>query len=195
MDLPPTALDIPAKRPTPPKREELAPLAPDSLIARFAIGVENFDRRVVGLDDSALDTAFLPDAGVGRWPCRVLLGHLADAELAFVHRMRRIVAEDGPVLAAWDEDAFIDAGLYGRPGNSSRFPVGAFIAAIHTLRQWTAQWLSTLDDDAWSRRGLHTQLGPLSLRTVLEYDTWHLEHHAWLLNRKVERLTAAPSLP
>ena len=30
---------------------------------------------------------------VGRWPIRVLLGHLADAELVFVHRMRRAVGE------------------------------------------------------------------------------------------------------
>ncbi|MBL8991298.1 MAG: hypothetical protein JNJ48_06935, partial [Phycisphaerae bacterium] len=97
--------------PAPPDRVSLVPLTDAALIARYRIGLENFDPRAVRLSDEQLDTAFLPDAGVGRWPCRVLLGHLADAELAFVHRMRRIVGEDGPVFSLWDENTFIDHGL------------------------------------------------------------------------------------
>ena len=30
--------------------------------------------------------------------------------------------------------------------------------------------------------------GEQTTRVVLTYDTWHLEHHAWYLNAKVERL-------
>ena len=121
---------------TPPQRSALAPLSVADLIARFKVGVENFDRRVFELPDDALDTAFLPDAGVGRWPCRVLLGHLADAELLFVSRMRKVVGEERPILAVWDEEAFIDHQMYGAPGTGHRHPIGAFVATIHTLRQW-----------------------------------------------------------
>ncbi len=175
----------------PPSREEFAALSEVELIERFAIGVERFDRRVLELDHAALDTAFRPEAGVGRWPCRVLLGHLADAELVFVHRLRRVVAEDGPLLAVWDEEAFIDHGLYGGPEDGPRHPIGAFIAAIHTLRQWTAPWLRTLRPAQWTRRAMHPQRGEQTTRVILELTTWHLEHHAWYLNAKVARLAAS----
>mgnify|MGYP000198940524 CR=1 FL=1 len=181
----------------PPKIEDLLGLGNQDLISRFSIGVEGFDRRVVELTDSQVDTAFLPEAGVGRWPVRVLIGHLADAELVFVHRMRRAVAEDNPLLAVFDEQAFIDAGLYGsvatpqnppaqaRPGPKPA--VGGFIATIHTLRRWTTEWLSSLISTQWERGALHPERGPLTVRRIVEYDTWHLENHAWYLNRKIAR--------
>src|SRR5205814_380171 len=118
-----------------------------------------------------LDMAFLPDAGVGNWPIRVLLGHLADAELAFVHRMRLVIAQENPILQAWDENAFIDSGIYGsgyhhspsgatdKPhaerGGTHAQPIGGPVATVHTLRKWTTDLLRTLDADppAWKRKG------------------------------------------
>ncbi len=179
---------------TDPLFAEIAALDHAALIQRYALGIEQFDRRLATLDNPAVDTAFLagsdvvsPDGSreaLGTWPIRVLLGHLADAELAFVHRMRRIVAEDRPLLAAWDENAFIDAGLYNGPAH----PIGAFIAAIHTLRRWTAPWLGTLNQAQWMRVGLHPQRGEQTVRRVADYATWHVEHHNRFLNRKVARL-------
>ncbi len=165
-------------------------MSPLDLLARYTLSIEQFDRRVVGLKDDQLDMAFLPDANVGRWPIRVLLGHLADAELAFVFRMRLVVAEDHPVLTPWDENAFIDHDLYGlapTPG-SPRLSIGGPIATIHTLRKWHSEWLRSLKTVQWERTGLHPQRGEQSVRTILAYDTWHLENHAWYLNAKVEKL-------
>jgi hypothetical protein len=159
-------------------------------IDRYAIGVENFDRRVFELTDAELDTAFFPEAGVGRWPARVLLGHLADAELAQVHRMRRTIAEDHPVLSVWDENAFIDAGLYGTKGEGELHPAGAFVAVVHTLRKWTAPWLRTLAEEQWDRKALHPERGEQGVRRMVAHISWHLEHHASFLNRKVELLLA-----
>src|SRR5262245_33171220 len=96
----------------PGSRDLVAALSDGELIARYRRGLERIDPRVFELSDAQLDTAFLPDAGVGRWSVRVLMGHLADAELVFTHRMRRAVAEDHPVLGVMDENAFIDSGLY-----------------------------------------------------------------------------------
>lgn len=180
-----------------PQLDEFLALPIPALVARFAVGVENFDRRVVTLTDDQLDMAFLPDSGpnLGRWPVRVLLGHLADAELAFIQRMRRIVAEERPILQSWDENAFIDSGLYGtdRTPREHRQSIGAFIGTIFTLRKWTAEWLRSLEPSAFSRVGLHTERGEQSLKTILVYDTWHLEHHAAFLNAKVVRFLGPKS--
>lgn len=175
----------PAFAPNAPLLAEVQGLSTPDLARRYAIGVENLDRRLFELEESELDTAFFPEAGVGRWPARVLLGHLADAELAQVHRMRRTVAEDHPMLSTWDEHAFIEAGVYEKGEGAT---LGAFIAAVHTLRKWTAPWLGSLKDAQWARTALHPERGELSVRVMCDYITWHLEHHAWYLNRKVDLL-------
>ncbi len=174
-----------------PERTEFAPLSNADLIARFKVGVENFDRRVVELPDGQLDTAFRAEAGIGRWPCRVLLGHMADADIVWTHRLRRATGELNPVFALWDENAFIDAGIYGTPETGAKYPVGAFLASIHTGRQWVSQWLGTLDGAGWARTGLHPDRGSITIRTMVEMTAWHLEHHAWYLNLKVKHLTGS----
>jgi hypothetical protein len=167
---------------------EFLALSDLELVHRFRRGLEVLDPRLFELSDSQLDAAFLPEAGVGRWPVRVLLGHLADADLFFVQRMRRIVAEDRPVLEAWDEDAFIDAGLYGGPEGGGQHPVGGYLAVIHTLRKWAGTWLLTLMPEQFERKGMHPQRGEQSVKTILAYATWHLEHHADFCNRKVVKM-------
>ncbi|MFN7020641.1 MAG: DinB family protein [Phycisphaerales bacterium] len=178
-----------------PPIDEFRAISNADLIARYSIGVENFDRRIFELTDEQLDMAWLPSAGVGRWPVRVLLGHLADAELAFVMRMRQVVAEERPTFAVWDENALIESGLYqgadGRQG--PKHPIGAFVAVIHTLRKWHGPWLATLSEEQFRRKALHPERGEQTARIVLEYAAWHLEHHAWYLRAKVERLLGSPA--
>jgi hypothetical protein len=191
----PTAAPAPATPAAAPaalaQREELARLTDRELIARYRRGLEILDPRVFELSDEQMDTAFLPDANVGLWPVRVLVGHLADAELAFTHRMRRAVAEEHPVLAVWDEDAFIDAGLY----NGGQYPAAGFIAVLHTLRRWTAEWLLTLSPQQLARTALHPQRGEQSVRDIVVYTTWHLENHARYLNAKVCRMLGPAPTP
>ncbi|GIK19351.1 MAG: hypothetical protein DYG93_05520 [Leptolyngbya sp. PLA2] len=163
---------------------EIDTLDTPSLILRYRRGVENFDPRLFDLDDGQLDTAFLPDSGVGRWPVRVLLGHLADAELVMTFRIRRLLAEDNPVIAVWDEMAFADSPLYTP---DLRQPVAGFIAAIHTLRRWTTELLMSLSPEQWSRPAMHPERGRITLRDVVVGTTWHLEHHNVYLQAKIDR--------
>jgi hypothetical protein len=104
--------------------------------------------------------------------------------------MRRTVSEDSPVLSVWDENAFIDAGLYA----DGRFPVGGFVAVLHTLRRWTSEWLSTLTPEQLARQAMHPERGPLTVRQMLGMTTWHFEHHAKFLNAKIcKMLGPAPA--
>ncbi len=179
--------------------EQLEGLPSLALISRFRRGIEAFDRRIFDLTEAQIDMAFLPDAEVGRWPVRVLLGHLADADLAAVHRMRRAVAEDHPVFAEWDENAFVDGNLYGNnheghaddaEGDHARVmsALGGPMATIHTLRQWTGQWLMTLSEEQLDRAGMHPTKGPQTVRRIVAMYAWHLEHHAGFLTRKLDRM-------
>lgn len=167
---------------------------PDA-IERYRSGVLLLNKSLLSMDDEALDTFFRPEAGgggsgvgVGRWSCRALVGHLADAEIVFAHRLRRAAAEDNPVMPGWDADAMIDAGLYADEARNIRMPVAGFVAVIHTTRKWMSEWLDTLPENSWQRRLLHETRGEFTLRTMLDLATWHLEHHVWFLDRKLALL-------
>ena len=172
-----------------PSLREITDLDADTLCKRMLVGLEHFDPRVVELDNEQVSQAWLADAGVGTWPIRVLIGHLADAELVLAHRIRRIIAEDNPTLNLWDEHAFIDGGLYGCTEHSNLLPpMGGDLAMIHTTRSWLVAMLMQLTETQWNRQGLHPTSGPISARKIANYHCWHLEHHANILNAKIEKL-------
>ena len=156
----------------------------ENLIVRYLRGVENFDPRIFELNDEQTDAAF-DEGDAGRWPVRVLMGHLADAELVLTHRIRRTIAEDQPVLSLWDEGAFVDGGLYG---SELRPPVAGFVAAIHTMRRWTAELLMSLSPEQWERKAMHPELGEVSVLKMVEMVTGHLEHHNRFLQAKLDAL-------
>ena len=168
----------------PPEAYAMAASPAPELVTRYRAGLETFDRRVFDLSDAEADAGFPGEAGVGLWSVRTLVGHLADAELAFTHRMRRAVAEDNPVVAPWDEQAFIEAGLY----DGGQHPLAGFIAVIHTVRRWTAAWLLTLNEAQLDRKLMHPERGEQTVRRILAMTTWHLEHHARFLNAKICRV-------
>jgi len=172
--------------------DDIAAMDREELVRRFRFSVGHFDPRVFEMDDAMLDQAWLPEAGVGRWPIRVLLGHLADAELVQAARVRKCVAEPGSIVADWDDQAGIAAGLYDPPGegtaNGAPPPIGAFVASVYTTRQWLGEWLGALDGSVWGNGVLHEQRGELTLDGLVRFHTWHLEHHAAYLNLKVEKL-------
>lgn len=155
----------------------------EELLVRYLRGVENFDPRVFDLTDEQTDRTFGEDEGVGLWSVRKLLGHLADAELVFTHRIRRIIAEDGPVLALWDHEAFLDSSIYGP---ELRSPAAGFVAAIHTMRRWTAELLMSLTPEQWERTAMHPEQGEVRVLKLVEYAAWHVENHAKFLKMKLD---------
>lgn len=179
-----------------PNRKDIRALDPGTLVARMRVGVEHFDPRVFDLSDGQLDLAWLADSGIGRWPIRVLLGHLADAEIVNAHRIRRAFAEDRPTFSVWDENAFVDSGLYGCSALTAfRPPIGGDVGAVHTTRCWLVAMLAQLEESHWSREAMHPEQGPVSVRDIAADTCWHLEHHAAYLNAKVARMLGAPPEP
>lgn len=172
-------------------REEMSPrlgvevfeALPDAeLLMRYRHGLELMDQRIFELSDEQVSREFSPEAGAGLWPVRVLLGHLADADVAFTQWMRRAVAEDEPVVDSWNELAFIDSGMY------SKGTVAEFVAVIRSMRRWTGDWLATLSPEPMARQIVHKDAGAMSVRRLMVCAAWHLEHHGWYLNAKMARI-------
>src|SRR5690348_6026000 len=88
------------------KRREQTTMDADTraaLLARYMLGYQEVAATVRGLSDAELDAR--PPVG-GGWTPRQIVHHLADSEMTSALRLRRLLAEEQPVLASYDEEAF-----------------------------------------------------------------------------------------
>src|SRR4051812_38001671 len=151
-----------------------------SLIDAYERGAEMATDAIRGLGAAELNRMPPPDAGpeVGKWSIQQVIVHLADAELAFAERIKRIAAEDDPVLQAWDENRFVERLAYDKQSAS----YAAILVAL--TRKQVAAILRWLPDDAFDRTGRHSQRGPQTILDVLGYAVPHLERHLKFVHAK-----------
>lgn len=176
-----------------PDRAAIEALEPNALVMLYRSGLSRMDTRAVELTDAQLDRGFDAEAGLGLWPVRVLLWHLADCEMLYTQRIRGVLSTEGPVFADFDEHAPIEAGLYGGGvafGGDSPIapPAGAAVALIYTIRSTQSAILAQLPPEAWERRGMHPVFGEMTLKQFVAWACYHLEHHIRFLNAKVESM-------
>ncbi len=73
--------------------------------------------------------------GPGKWSIAELVAHVTDTDLVDSDRMKRVIAEDDPVLSAFNENAWL-ARL-----NSSEMPIEDAVNLFAANRKWTARIL------------------------------------------------------
>lgn len=153
---------------------ETTELSPDvdaqgraALIARYRDGHAAVIAALEGLDDHALDRR----PADGGWTAREVVHHVADSETMAATRLRRLLVEEQPHLAAYDEDEFARRLHYDRD-------IADALAVIAAVRADTAALLDRLADDDWARAGTHDEVGAYSVDTWLEIYAAHAAEHA-----------------
>ena len=136
-----------------------------TLLARYRGGYAAFEAAM----DEAKD--HLDEAQDGGWTPRQVAHHLADSEMTAAIRLRRLLAEDDPVIHAYDEEAFARSLAYDRPTEWS-------LRAAEAARETSAAILATLTEEQWQRTGTHTESGPYGVDTWLEIYAAHPYDHA-----------------
>jgi hypothetical protein len=105
--------------------------------------------------------------GDGRSPHLILSSLCAVERLAYLPRLRRLIAEDLPTLKNFDPDRW-QAGQY-----DPTIPMAALLADYAGLRESELQLLRALSPAGWARAGRHPAFG---LRTVQWWAERILEH-------------------
>lgn len=109
----------------------------------------------------------------GEWSALETLTHLRDV---IVHvyglRLRRLLYEDAPVFADFDEEGYRRASL--TRGESAQRLVDTIVGEHEQL----ARLLETLPDADWGRGGRHPSLGPMSIEFLARRVGEHAEEHA-----------------
>ncbi|MEZ6125277.1 MAG: DinB family protein [Planctomycetaceae bacterium] len=146
----------------------------EALLRTYETGPEQLMSAVAGLSDDQLDAQ--PVAG--RWSVRQVICHLADFEIVYADRMKRVLAEDNPTLMSGDPNDF------ARRLNYASRNVGEELQLIHQIRRHVAGILRSCDVEEFQRTGVHSTDGPLTLETLLERVTGHVPHHLTFIEEK-----------
>ncbi len=145
-----------------------------AIINRYEVGADALSRWIAGMTREQL----LATPVAGTWSMQQLVIHMLESELAAVHRMRRIVAEEMPLLIAYDET------LAAKNLGYERADAAQAAQLFQMLRAFATAWLRTLDIGAFSRQGVHNQRGKVSLAAMITLYAEHGEHHATFANAK-----------
>ena len=143
----------------------------EALIQRYRDGHRAVLEALRGLRDEELDRS-----ASGEWTPRMIAHHLADSEMTSAIRLRRLVAEDNPVIQGYDEVQFADRLTSDRPIEPS-------LEAMRWARESTAQILERLTEDDWHRAGTHSERGRYSVEDWLTIYANHGHDHAAQLAR------------
>ena len=118
-----------------------------------------------------------------KWSVLEVLWHLADTEVVYRYRMRRVVAQEDEIVG-YDQDAWADRLRY-RDGD----PAEA-LALVRALRPATMRWLRGLTAEELERTGVHNERGPESVRLIVELLGGHDLVHRNQIRRILDRVGA-----
>jgi hypothetical protein len=138
-----------------------------ALIEQYKDGYREVRAALDQLSEEELDARPAPDS----WTAREVAHHLADSETMSYLRLRRLLAEDHPVLAGYDEEEFARRLHYDRPIASS-------LEVFRAVRIATAELLESLGEDEWAREGAHSESGRYTMDDWLEIYAAHAHDHA-----------------
>jgi uncharacterized damage-inducible protein DinB len=140
------------------------------LIDGYLAGPKVLRQAVAGMSPDQVLARPVP----GKWSTLEVVCHLADFEPIYADRMKRVIAEDQPLLLNADEQRFA-----ARLAYQARDLQEELVLIEHTRSQ-LARILRTLPAEALERRGIYRRDGqdePRTLERLLTTITNHIPHH------------------
>lgn len=153
----------------------LTPAERTDLIDRYARGPARLREALSKVPEEA--RRWRPAAG--RWSVQEIVCHCADAETNGASRIRYVMAEDRPVIVAYDQEAWASRLGY------DRHPIGVALLVVEAVRAHTAALIRELPDEAWQREAAHSEFGRHTAEDWLKTYGEHLEKHAGQIERNL----------
>jgi hypothetical protein len=147
-------------------------------IRRYAEGGKLLSTAVEGLSREHLFAYPIPNT----WSIQQIVVHMCDSDLVGTDRMKRVIAEDVPLLVNYDENAWAKHLDYDRIDAQQASQLFALNRAYMTSR------LERLPEAAFSRYGIHTQVGKKTLGDMVAGYAEHLDGHLAHLWKKRKML-------
>lgn len=121
---------------------------------------------VAGLDDDQLDTPYRP----GGWTVRQVVHHLPDSHINSYVRLKWALTEDVPTIRTYEEARWAELA-------DSAAPVDVSLDLLEALHVRWVILFRQLDDQQWTRRLRHPELGEMRVDELASFYAWHGRHH------------------
>jgi|SRR5581483_2158481 len=144
------------------------------MIDAYLAGVQTLRQAIAGMSREQLLKKPVP----GKWSTQEVVCHLGDSEQAWVHRMKRVIAEDRPLYLGYNETRFTATLPY------HEMDVEEEVNLFEQLRRQMAGILRRLPPEAWRRDGVHNERGLLTLEQMVQVETDHVTHHVKFILEK-----------
>ena len=138
-----------------------------ALMERYSEGADEAEAALAGATDDELDRR----PADGGWTARQVAHHLADSETMAYTRLRRLIADDDPIIQGYDEPTWAERLHYERP-------IGEALAVVRAVRTASLGLLRALGPSEWERHGQHSESGPYSVDDWLRIYAAHCHDHA-----------------
>jgi hypothetical protein len=149
-----------------------------ALIDQYEAGGDLPAKAVAGLTRDELLTRPVP----GTWSVQEVVLHLMDSDLVGSDRMKRVIAEPGATLLAYDENRWVKHLGYDKLDPALACEV------FRLNRKMTAAILRQLPDAVFTQTGNHTERGIESLELLVADYIGHLAHHMKFAREKRAKL-------
>jgi uncharacterized damage-inducible protein DinB len=153
----------------------------DPVITRYAAGSAVLAYATSGLAPEHEKARPGPDD----WSIAQLVAHLLDADLVHADRMKRVIAEEDPVLQGFDQTAWVER------LDSQAMSVEEAVNLFAANRHWMTQVLRRRAESDFARTGRHTERGRQTLAEIVATITNHVDHHLRFLYAKRANLGVA----
>ena len=121
----------------------------------------------------------------GCWSIHEHLIHVADSEVNSYIRCRRLIAEPGLSLMAYDENQWAEALLYHDQDISDALEL------FRWLRHKTFNLIKRLPESTWSHTAYHPENGDMTLDDWLDVYESHVPEHVHSMQENYEAWTAS----
>lgn len=150
----------------------------NELIARYSAGYDAVSDALSNFPVELLTAHPLP----GKWSAREIVHHLADSESTSAIRLRRLLAEDRPVIQGYDQDQFATRLKYNER------EIAPALEAFRAARSTSTQLLRLMSEEDWNREGEHTESGRYTAEDWLKIYAAHAHNHAAQIGRLLTAL-------
>ncbi len=149
-------------------------MTPSESLDRFEQGAMLPRQAIDGLSRADLLAFPVP----GTWSIQQVVLHLMDSDLIGTERMKRVIAEERPLLLGYNETLFTKNLFY------EQMDAGLACEIFESNRMMTAHLLRSLPGDAWERSGIHSERGIETLEHLVRGYADHLDHHLKFISAK-----------
>lgn len=152
------------------------------LLQQFQDSATELERELQAKSAEDFERREGPDA----WSVREIVHHLADVEVGDAMRLRQMLAHDGPLIVAYDEELYASRLHYDRP-------VDVSLLVYSSLRASNVEIARRLSDADWSRRGFHEEHPLYSIEILVEHSIEHDRLHLTQIQRSLSVWARASS--